>query len=136
MTQQLPQEKHNAPYVDDEPSDADVVGDWQDCRSLQLVRFQAVIATTGTPVGVLKVQTTEDPNTASDNTVAVTSANVITYTIPDDAVHGDGVAVSGANSTLLNLLHIGGWIRFWYDSTSAGSDAGGVTVHRGGRGNN
>lgn len=111
--------------VDNEPSDADVTSDWVETAGLSVLIIDVAIASTGTPVGVLKVQGTSDPDR--------TAANIKTFTLPSTAIHGDGTAVSGANQTMFILRDLPAAVRFWYDSTDDGSSAGGVTVFVSGR---
>lgn len=77
-----------------------------DTSKLSDINFSGTLLATGSPVGVIHVWMTDDPNAAYDviraNAVPAASSSVvwIPVTIPAGSYHGTGIAVAGANVTL------------------------------------
>jgi hypothetical protein len=120
------------------------------CAELKNVRFQIIGATTGTPVGVWKVQVAEDEAAVKQDvargvygTPASETAKWTDVVIPEEAVHGlaSGQAWSAGTVTWdgaaamnlwLSLLDAGEVVRLWYDRTSGGT-SNTPTIYRAGR---
>ena len=85
---------------------------------------------TGTPVGVLKFQVSNDPQAEADmwteqQTASALGASAtsvwVTLTTPT-TVHGTGLNVNGANATdVAFVLGLGAYFRVWFDFTSDGA---------------
>lgn len=108
-------------------------------------RFQLEGATTGTPVGVIKVQVCEEPEKARADVVAGVYGTPASETaqwteveIPEEAVHGLGSGQAWSAGTVtwdgtaalnlwIDLQDTGALMRVWYDSTSGGT-AGSLSI--------
>jgi len=77
----------------------------------------------GAPVGTWSLEGTEDTvlYTESDQPT-VSPVAFVTLTIPTAGIHGTGLAVSSANSTLVIVADLPTWVR-WRYTRSSGGDA-------------
>lgn len=131
---------------------ADRYTDPLDVRELKGFRFQVSGATTGTPVGVFKVQVCEnfaeverDVERGIYGTPGTEKAVWTTVTLPLGSVHGlttgqtfagpdDEIAWDGTNALAMwiSLLDGACMVRLWWDRTSGGT-TNTPTVRAGGR---
>lgn len=120
---------------------ADVYSDWVDTLGAQAAIIHLDLANNSSPVGAFRVEYSNDLATieservrwvgaASDGTqgkktvsgAASTAKKVeITADIPSEAIAGTGLAVTGANGTIIALEFPARFIRVWYDVTSGGA---------------
>ena len=107
---------------------ADFYSQWIDTRGMTELTFHLTNVATGSPVGVWKVEVTNDPLVAKEKakepivTGASSAAKLIDISSSISPLYGTGLTVSGANNTFFALT--GGlprFVRIWFDYSSGGS---------------
>ena len=107
---------------------------WLDTRQCSTLHLHFSIAATSTPVGTLTIEESNDPQVARNNETGVggdsTSDTVAKVDITASSrvvTSGTGLAVNGANSTMVVITAPAAFVRFVYTATSGGSASAGFT---------
>jgi hypothetical protein len=112
---------------------ATVRSPWIDARKSRSLNLQFSVTATGTPVGALTLEESNDPalRTQFDRAFAAngnsTSDAYVAVPVQGDtlrvSVSGTGLAVSGANNTVIHIVHPAAFVRVVYTRTSGTSTA-------------
>jgi uncharacterized Zn-binding protein involved in type VI secretion len=109
---------------------------WLDVRSCAVLHLHFSIAATGTPVGAITIEESNDPQIArtmlgtspqGDSTADSVAKVDISADSARVKINGTGLAVNGANSTIVKISDPASYIRFVYTVTSGGSASTGFT---------
>ncbi len=115
------------------------------CLGATLARFWLSGVQTGTPVGVFKVQGSDDPRVEDDILRGTSTATWVELEVPETAVHGLGTGQAWASGTItwdgtnaLQLLvlleHPPLYLRVFADYTSGGNGSSLIVVRGSKRG--
>lgn len=118
------------PLVKQHATSATFKSRWLDARQCSSLHLHIDIASTGTPVGTLTIEESNDPAVSrafdtginQDSTSDTVSAVDITSSARVEA-KGTGLSVSGANKTMVYIHDPGAFIRFVYTRASGGGAA-------------
>lgn len=97
---------------------------WLDCRGSYHVSIQVSNAATGTPVGAWTVEESNDNQIESNRWTAGGDSTADTVSVVNSSastrveVVGSGLAVSSANTTLINIDRPARYVRLVYTRTS------------------
>jgi len=111
-------------YITSGAVSADVTGGAIDARHYRVASFTAQWTSTGTPVGVLKIQgTNQNPVEVSSPTWATYYIDQNKYDISDATWASGAITTTGAAGGYASIIvePVHPWIRFFYDRTSGGT---------------
>lgn len=119
------------PVVKNHADNATFKCKWLDARQCSTLHLHFSVAATGTPVGAITIEESNDPQIARNNETGVagdsTSDTVAKVDVSASSrvdVRGTGLAVNGANSTMVTITSPAAFVRFVYTVTSGGAATG------------